>query len=184
MLESSLQKPSETKQEGLTAAEEQSLDTLMQSLDMSDDENEVEPMDLDSITQTLDLSEGEEGHDFNSEFGVWSVCGTRVSFELTNSEMNSLTNSLTTLNSLTTRNTQQTPHKEQLLSAQKLTVFSPVIGLHTPHSVYPSPTHLAPTGYKPIFSVAGASCFNSAAFFSDVTICVTFSFATFSSVDA
>lgn len=96
MLESSLQKPSETKQEGLTAAEEQSLDTLMQSLDMSDDENEVEPMDLDSITQTLDLSEGEEGHDFNSEFGVWSVCGTRASFELTNSEMNSLTNSLTT----------------------------------------------------------------------------------------
>ena len=74
MLESSLQKPSEEKEEGLTAAEEQSLDTLMQSLDMSDDENDVEPMDLDSITQTLDLSEGEEGHDFNSEFGVWSVC--------------------------------------------------------------------------------------------------------------
>ena len=95
MLESSLQKPSETKQEGLTAAEEQ-------SLDMSDDENEVEPMDLDSITQTLDLSEGEEGHDFNSEFGVWSVCGTRASFELTNSEMNSLTTPKRTLNSFTT----------------------------------------------------------------------------------
>ena len=93
MLESSLQKPSEAKQEGLTAAEEQSLDTLMQSLDMSDDENEVEAMDLDSITQTLDLSEEEEGHDFNSEFGVWSVCGTRVGWleRTLNSDMNSET---------------------------------------------------------------------------------------------
>ena len=92
MLESSLKKPSEAKQEGLTAAEEQSLDTLMQSLDMSDDENEVEAMDLDSITQTLDLSE-EEGHDFNSEFGVWSVCGTRVGWleRTLNSDMNSET---------------------------------------------------------------------------------------------
>ena len=55
----------------------------------------------------------------------------------------------------------ETGQKEQLLSTQKLTVFSPVIGLHTPHSVYASHTHASPTGYSPIFSVVGASCFNS-----------------------
>lgn len=58
-----------------SASEEQSLDTLMQSLDMSDEEGEeakepLEPLDLDQLAATMESSENEEGHDFNSEFGV------------------------------------------------------------------------------------------------------------------
>ena len=44
----------------------------MQSLDMSDEEGEEakEPLDLDQLAATMESSENEEGHDFNSEFGV------------------------------------------------------------------------------------------------------------------
>ena len=59
--------------EMFSASEEQSLDTLMQSLDMSDEEEVKEPLDLEQLAVTMESSEDEEGHDFNSEFGVWCV---------------------------------------------------------------------------------------------------------------
>lgn len=84
MLEDELANKPATPQQGaelFSASEEQSLDTLMQSLDMSDEEAEaegepvepVEPVDLEQLAATMDSSEDETGHDFNSEFGVWRV---------------------------------------------------------------------------------------------------------------
>ena len=92
MLEDELANKPATPQPGtelFSASEEQSLDTLMQSLDMSDEEeaneaNEgkdpmdpMDPMDLEQLAATMDSSEDEAdheaGHDFNSEFGVWRV---------------------------------------------------------------------------------------------------------------
>lgn len=88
MLEDELANKPATPQPGtelFSASEEQSLDTLMQSLDMSDEEEEAkdptDPVDLEQLAATMDSSEDssedeaghEAGHDFSSEFGVWRV---------------------------------------------------------------------------------------------------------------
>ena len=77
LLESSLadaQKTEEKKEKGLTAEEEQNLDSIMQSLDIeSGDEGNVENIDLDALGESMsEVDEGEdiETRDFNAEFGL------------------------------------------------------------------------------------------------------------------
>ena len=80
MLESSLTAtPAKEEEKGLTEAEENTLDTIMQGLDLdSDGETEVDGnIDLDAIGQEINLGsdddvdlDGVETHDFSAEFGV------------------------------------------------------------------------------------------------------------------
>lgn len=87
MLESSLsqtQMQTETVQEkGLTEAEQQNLDSIMQELDIESDEDDVDPtnLDLNDLAGSIDLDEddddvddgendGAEVHDYSAEFGV------------------------------------------------------------------------------------------------------------------
>lgn len=88
MLESSLsqtQMQTETVQEkGLTEAEQQNLDSIMQELDIESDEDDVDPtnLDLNDLAGSIDLdddddddmddgeNDGAEVHDYSAEFGV------------------------------------------------------------------------------------------------------------------
>lgn len=79
LLESSLADAQKTeekkeKEKGLTAEEEQNLDSIMQSLDIeSGDEGNVENIDLDALGESMsEVDEGEdiETRDFNAEFGL------------------------------------------------------------------------------------------------------------------
>ena len=85
-LESSLsqtQMQTETIQEkGLTEAEQQNLDSIMQELDIESDEDDVDPtnLDLNDLAGSIDLDDdvdvddaeddGAEVHDYSAEFGV------------------------------------------------------------------------------------------------------------------
>lgn len=89
MLESTLsqsQAEAATAQEkGLTEAEEQNLDSIMQELDIESDEDDVDPsnLDLNDLAGSIDLdgdeeesdaageaNDGTEVHDYSAEFGV------------------------------------------------------------------------------------------------------------------
>lgn len=80
MLESSLTAtPAKEEEKGFTEAEENTLDTIMQGLDLdSDGETEIDGnIDLDAIGQEINLGsdddvdlDGVETHDFSAEFGV------------------------------------------------------------------------------------------------------------------
>ena len=71
--------PAKEEEKGFTEAEENTLDTIMQGLDLdSDGETEIDGnIDLDAIGQEINLGsdddvnlDGVETHDFSAEFGV------------------------------------------------------------------------------------------------------------------
>lgn len=125
LLESSLEsslgggESGKREEKGLTAEEEENLDSIMQSLDIDsegEDDGAMGEVDLEALGAALS-SEGEEGgdlgtRDFEAEFGLCGVCWKQGI--------------------------------KQLRSTQNDRVFSPVMGLHTQHSVYLAP---APHAY-------------------------------------
>lgn len=74
--------PVKEEEKGLTEAEVNTLDTIMQGLGIdSEGENDVnEDVDLDAIANAIDTDSedidmtGVETKDFSAEFGVWDVC--------------------------------------------------------------------------------------------------------------